>query len=119
MFPTDKFNINAVRGSLHKPEDTYTIAGDHVAILATCRTIYTEAKPVLYANTEFYIRIQDRYWLHYWSSDAYVRTFDVETHDDEPEQSQWIAQNPWLEDPRSIVPINNVRVLSRISFESS
>lgn len=28
----------------------------HAALLAACRTIYTEAKPVLYENTEFHVR---------------------------------------------------------------
>lgn len=33
--------------------DPSIVAGDHVAILRTCRAIYDEAKPVLYKDTRF------------------------------------------------------------------
>jgi hypothetical protein len=111
MFPTDKMHIYAVRGSLHKAEDKHPVAGDYVAILATCRTIYTEAKPVLYAHTEFCIHFWDYYWLHYWTPADYVENFEVED-DMEPDSNDWTEYNPWLENSRSIVPINNVRFLS-------
>jgi hypothetical protein len=112
MFPTSKIDVYAIKGSLHKAEDAYTVAGDHVAILSTCRAIYTEAKPVLYANTEFRIHVQDRYWLHLWPSETYFERFGVDDEDVEADPSLWIELNPWLGNPRSIVPLNIVRVLS-------
>jgi hypothetical protein len=112
MFPAGKIDVYAIRGSLHKAEDAHPVAGDHVAILATCRTIYSEAKPVLYANTEFCIHLKDGYWLHFWTSEKYLDTFEVRDEGVAPGADDWIEHNPWLENPCSIVPINNVRVLT-------
>lgn len=64
MFPRDKLDVYAITGSLHKAEDAHHVAGDHVGVFATCRTIYAEVKSVLYANTKFCIQIRDQYWLH-------------------------------------------------------
>jgi hypothetical protein len=112
MFPRDKFDVYAIKGSLHKAADVHHIAGDHVAILTTCRTIYIEAKPVLYSNTEFCIHVRNQYWLHLWSTEIYEETFEVEDFLDEPQSGEWNGYNPWLQEPRSIVPIDNVRTLT-------
>jgi hypothetical protein len=111
MFPAESITIHAIRGRLHMDEDGHVDAGDHVAILATCRTIYEEAKPVLYTNIEFVICLRDQYWLHIWHPDNYVDVFGM-GEDSEPDSNDWIAENPWLEDPRLLVPLNNVRKLS-------
>lgn len=53
LFPPCKIDIHAPRGaSWDIDTDDYTTTVD-VAILKTCRTIYAEAAPVLYENTEF------------------------------------------------------------------
>lgn len=44
-----KVNLVALDGSQDGTEN------GHLAILATCRTIYTEAKPILHENTKFHI----------------------------------------------------------------
>jgi hypothetical protein len=111
VFPAESITIHAIRGRLHMDEDGHVDDGDHVAILATCRTIYEEAKPVLYTNIEFVIRLRDQYWLHIWHPDNYVDVFGM-GEDSEPDSNDWIAENPWLEDPRLLVPLNNVRKLS-------
>jgi hypothetical protein len=112
MFPVEEFDIYAIRGSLHKAEHGRHVAGKHVAVLTACRTIYTEAKPVLYNNTEFCIRFRNFYWLHIWNADLYEESFEVEDYLDEPLSNEWIESNPWLEDPRSIVPVDNIRKLT-------
>lgn len=112
MFPRDKLDVYAIKGSLHKAEHVHHVASDHLAILTTCRTIYTEAKPVLYVNTEFCLHIRDHYWLHFWDTEHYEETFDVEDFLEEPLSSQWNQWNPWLQDLRSIVPLDNVRILT-------
>jgi hypothetical protein len=112
MFPRDKLDVYAIKGSLHKAEHVNHVAGDHPAILTICRTIYTEAKPVLYNNTEFCIHIRDHYWLHFWDIDHYEDVFEVEDYLEEPHSSHWAQWNPWLQDPRSIVPLDNVRILT-------
>lgn len=112
MFPCERVDIYAITGSLHKKENARYISGGHLAILRTCRTIYTEAKPVLYGNSEFCIHIQDYYWLHMWTRYHYEEVFDVEDFHEEPHPFQWRLRNPWLQDPRSIVPLDNVCVLT-------
>lgn len=111
MFPLDEVNIYAVQGSLHKSEDAHHIAGDHVAILATCRTIYTEAKPILYNQTKFCIHMRDQFWLNFWDCAAYEAKFSTDASVT-PKTEEWTEYNPWLQDPRSIVPVRNIRNLS-------
>jgi hypothetical protein len=53
MFPRETIILFTVRDQLEKNANANCSAGDYVAILATCRTIRDEAKPVLYANTHF------------------------------------------------------------------
>jgi len=112
MFSRDKLDVYAIKGSLHKTEHVDHVASDHLAILTTCRTIYAEAKPVLYNNTEFCIHIRDHYWLHFWDNEHYEDVFEVEDYLEEPHSSLWAQWNPWLQDPRSIVPLDNVRILT-------
>lgn len=58
LFPPCKVNIHApLEGEWVDDNDIHVKSID-IAILATCRTIYTEAAPVLYENTEFYIRLE-------------------------------------------------------------
>ena len=112
MFPRDELDVYAVKGSLHKAEHVDHVASDHLSILTTCRTIYNEAKPVLYNNTEFCVHIRDHYWLHFWDNEHYEEMFDVEDYLEEPHASLWAQWNPWLQDPHSIVPLDNVRILT-------
>jgi hypothetical protein len=113
MFPTEPISVHAIRGRLHKLENEHIDAGDHVAILATCRTIYEEAKPVLYTNIEFVMYVQDQYWLHFFSPEDYTFVFEVD-EDMEPDLNDWTTQNPWLENPRSVIPLDNVRLLALV-----
>lgn len=53
VFPHETVSIVAVRDHLEREAKAHCSAGDCVAILATCRAIHDEAKPVLYANTRF------------------------------------------------------------------
>lgn len=53
MFPRETISLVTFRNQLEKKANANCSAGDYVAILATCRTIHDEAKPVLYANTHF------------------------------------------------------------------
>ena len=53
VFPRDKPDIYAIKGSLHKAEHVHHVAGDHLSILTTRCIIYIEAEPILYDNTEF------------------------------------------------------------------
>jgi hypothetical protein len=117
MFPPDEFDVYAIKGSLHKAEWPHHVPGDHVAILATCRTIYTEAKAILYYNTTFCIHLRDQYWLHertqmWYDPDEYLEEFGLESVLDEPNSDDWIEHKPWLQDPHSIVPVSNIRSLS-------
>lgn len=112
MFPPDKVDVYAIQGSLRKAEDAHYDAGDHVAVLTACCTIYIEAKPILYSNTEFCVHIRAHYWLHIWTIEEYDEIFDVDDFLEEPMPNQWIERNPWLQDPRSIVPVDNVRTLT-------
>lgn len=60
----------------------------------------------------FCIHIRDHYWLHFWDNDHYEDTFEVEDYLEEPHASLWAQWNPWLQDPPSIVPLDNVRILT-------
>lgn len=53
VFPRETVSFVTVRDQVEKKKDANCSAGDYVAILATCRAIHDEAKPVLYANTHF------------------------------------------------------------------
>ena len=56
VFPPCKVDIHAPRpGEWIDDDDIHDETAD-VALLSTCRTIYAEAAPVLYENTEFFIR---------------------------------------------------------------
>jgi len=118
MFPCETVDVYAIKGSLHKGEDKHYIAGEHVAILTACRMIYTEAKPVLYHNTEFCIHIRDHYWLHLWTKEGYQDMFEVEDYLQEPDSNEWNEWTPWVQDPCSVVPLDNVRNL-RLAAECS
>lgn len=56
LFPPRKVNIHAPRESLWEDDDSVHATSRDVAVLLTCRTIYGEARAVLYENTEFHIR---------------------------------------------------------------
>lgn len=112
MFPKEKVNLYAINGSLHKAEDAHHIAGEHIAILATCRVVYDEAKPIFYNRTEFCIHTRDEYWLNLWGIEQYVEVFGAEHDLDPPDPDSWNEHNPWLQDPRSIVPVSNIRILT-------
>jgi hypothetical protein len=53
MFPRETISLVTFRDQLEKKANVNCSAGDYVAILATCRTIHDEAKPVLYTNTHY------------------------------------------------------------------
>jgi hypothetical protein len=112
MFPCGRVDVYAIKGSLHKGEDQHYVAGEHVAILTACRMIYIEAKPVLYHSTEFCIHIRDHYWLHLWTKESYKEMFDVEDYVQEPDALEWNELTPWVQDPCSIVPLDNIRILT-------
>lgn len=111
MFTPDKVDVYAIEGTLHKAEEAHHPAGEYVGILATCRTIHAESTPVLYHQTEFCIHIKDCYWLHFMDNLTYEQVYLREWHQ-KPRQKQWLSKNPWLQDPRSVVSLENVRKLS-------
>ena len=53
IFPRETVGIFAVSRRLLKADNATVSAGDSVSVLATCRAIHDEAKPVLYTNTHF------------------------------------------------------------------
>jgi hypothetical protein len=53
MFPPDEIEVFSFRSDLIQVPNPNLVAGQYVALLATCRAIYNEAKPVLYDNTKF------------------------------------------------------------------
>ena len=53
IFPRESVGVFAVRRRLLKAPNAKVSASDSVSILATCRVIHDEAKPVLYTNTNF------------------------------------------------------------------
>jgi hypothetical protein len=55
MFPPDPVDLFSFGKNLIKLPNPGIVAGNHVAVLATSRTIYDEAQPVLYKNTRFVI----------------------------------------------------------------
>jgi len=112
MFPVDKLDVYAIKGSLHRAEDAHHGAADHLAILKTCRAIYTEAKPILYNNTEFVIHIRDHYWLHFYDNEDYEEMFNVDDYLQEPQPYDWNELETWLQDSCSIVRLDNVRNLT-------
>lgn len=56
LFPPCKVDIHAPRGCEWVDANDIHVKKVDLAILTTCRTIHAEAAPVLYANTEFYVR---------------------------------------------------------------
>lgn len=60
MFPPNEIRLEMIEGNLHVTKRAQRLAGSYVAILATCRALYAEGKPVLYNNTEFRILVGDR-----------------------------------------------------------
>lgn len=119
MFPPDKFNLYAIKGTLHREEKARHCAGDYAGILTTCRTVYAESEPVLYTNTEFCIHIRDHYWLHFMDEVHYENLFGRDC-DKKPGRKQWVAENPWLQNPRSIVSLDQVRKLClRVELSTS
>lgn len=56
-FPPCKVDIQEPRANQWVDRNDIYVTRVDVAILATCRAIHTEAAPVLYENTEFYIRL--------------------------------------------------------------
>lgn len=111
MFSPDKIDVFAIEGTLHKAPETRHSASNYVGILATCRTICNESTPVLYQKTEFRIHIKDCYWLHPMDYTTYEQVYHRKWNQ-KPRPSQWLANNSWLQDPCSVVPINNARNLS-------
>jgi hypothetical protein len=67
MFLPDQVTVYAIDGSLHKSAEARYAAGEYTGVLATCRTIRAEATPILYANTLFNIRIEERFSEESWS----------------------------------------------------
>ena len=55
IFPPHKVDIHAPRADQWADHNDRHARSADIAILTTCRTIYAEAAPVLYENTEFYI----------------------------------------------------------------
>lgn len=53
IFPRETIGLFAVRNQLLKTPNAKVSAGDCVALLAACRVIHDEARPTLYANTNF------------------------------------------------------------------
>lgn len=56
LFPPCKVDIHAPRRNSWVDANHGHVRSVDVALLTTCRTIYAEAAPVLYGNTDFYIR---------------------------------------------------------------
>jgi hypothetical protein len=65
MFPLDDLEIFSFRNELIKWSKHYPDPGDHLAVLATCRAIYDEARPVLYTNKCFFVHCS---WSKNWSA---------------------------------------------------
>jgi hypothetical protein len=57
LFPPCKIDIHAQRESPWVDNEDVHATSREVAVLETCRTIYKEAAPVLYENTEFFIML--------------------------------------------------------------
>jgi hypothetical protein len=57
LFTPCKINIHATRKSSQKDLEGIHAKSNNAAILATCRIIYTEAKPILYDNTDFHVKL--------------------------------------------------------------
>lgn len=110
MFPEELVSLYAIRGTLHKSPDEHHPAGDYLGILTTCRAIHAESEAVLYNNTDFFILFEERYWLHLMDARAYETTFG-RWCGQKPGRRQWVLENPWLQDPRSIVSLKRVRKL--------
>jgi hypothetical protein len=108
MFLPDTIIAYAINGSLHKAADGHHVAGGYIGLLATCRTIYTEAKPFLYANTEFNIHVRDRLSNYLWPKADARKICGV----------LYGRSANWLDNPRSIVPVNQARVLT-LTMETS
>jgi hypothetical protein len=108
MFLPDQVTVYAIDGSLHKSADAHYAAGDYTGILATCRILYAEAQPILYANTEFNIRVRDRLSMALWP-EADAREICGVLYE---------SSADWLDSPRSIVPVNQARVLT-LTVETS
>jgi hypothetical protein len=56
IFPPCKVDIHAPRDGQWVDDDDAHVKTVDIALLTTCRTIHAEATPILYANTEFYLR---------------------------------------------------------------
>lgn len=57
LFPPCKVDIHAPRKTSWVDDIDCYVERVDVALLATCRTMYAEAAPILYENTEFHIRL--------------------------------------------------------------
>lgn len=110
MFPPGRFHVYAIKGTLHRKQKARHSAGDYTGILSTCRTVHAESEPVLYTNTEFCIHVRDHYWLHLMDEAHYENVFGRPRYH-KPGRKQWLAGNPWLRNPRSIVSLDKVRKL--------
>ena len=111
MFPSESVNIRTVRDRLEKEENPHISAGDCVAILATCRTIYDEAKPILYANTHFNISCSFGFW---GPSQKQVNIRHAQSIDINIELTRWAlfggSANTWLNNlPASLCRFSNLR----------
>lgn len=111
MFPRESVSIRTVRDRLEKEANPHISTGDCVAILATCRTIYDEAKPVLYANTHFNISCSFGFW---GPSQKQVNIRHARTIDINIELTRWAlfggSANTWLNNlPIRLCRFSNLR----------
>lgn len=92
LFAPCTINTHATREHPQKDLKGAYTRGNAAAILATCRTIYTEAKPVLYDNTEFHVTLARD------SADAILRELQLvhSLSDDSPSHDTVLARFPDL-----------------------
>jgi hypothetical protein len=97
MFQPVEIDIFQFRYNLIKEPKWDLVAGQHVAILATCRAIYKEAQPVLYDNTRFIVHcswhpyvgpqsaseaVRDKYSGMVWAQRPSLSDTDTDTDSD-------------------------------------
>lgn len=93
LFPPHNFRIWVVNGHFRRRDEHYVFSG-RAALLATCRVIYAEARPVFSASNKFSIDLDN----------ANSQDMDLEKH------------LPWYQDLCSMVPSRHVQSLS-LTFE--
>lgn len=114
VFRRTAFNIYVIKGTLRKKRGAKHRSSKYLGILTTCRVVHAECKPIFYNNTTFRLHIKDRFWHEFMNCDTngnfVLESFDC-YRNQEPELDLWLAKNHWLQDSRSIVPIENARRL--------